>query len=232
MPWCTATHLRVVVAIHEVSVGRRGRECHCACVVRVLSLAWLGYLACIANEMSVAMSKFCLAGFGRGIRRASSVHHISPQVCLGTHMQPFATERCVTARCNTPFERSLRTPVGGARSPGAIAVPKSEPLFPHQIGYTVTRPSTTAFSFGTGFGRPVGMLNVTSSIDNFNTSTSSFGSTTSHGSMSSPMGSATARPTFSNFANPVGRSMWTTTPGNRSFYPLPLGRHTFGVVKR
>jgi hypothetical protein len=49
---------------------------------------------------------------------------------------------------------------------------------------------------------------------------------------SSPIGNGTASPSFSNYPNPVGRSMWTTTAGNRSFYPLPLGRHTFGVVKR
>lgn len=150
-------------------------------------------------------------------------------------MQPFATEFCVTARCNTPFERTLRTPrVGVSRGPGPgeIKVPKTEPRFPHEIGYRATRPSTTGYSFGTGFGRPVAMLNVTSSIDKFNTSTSSIGSTTSSIG-SSPIGNgSTASPTFSNYPNPVGRSMWTTTAGNRSFYPLPLGRHTFGVVKR
>lgn len=148
-------------------------------------------------------------------------------------MQPFATEFCVTARCNTPFERTLRTPrVGVPRGPGEIKVPKTEPRFPHEIGYRATRPSTTGYSFGTGFGRPVGVLNVTSSIDKFNTSTSSIGSTTSSIG-SSPIGNgSTASPTFSNYPNPVGRSMWTTTAGNRSFYPLPLGRHTFGVVQR
>ena len=150
-------------------------------------------------------------------------------------MQPFATEFCVTARCNTPFERTLRTPrVGVSRGPGPgeIKVPKTEPRFPHEIGYRATRPSTTGYSFGTGFGRPVGVLNVTSSIDKFNTSTSSIGSTTSSIG-SSPIGNgSTASPTFSNYPNPVGRSMWTTTAGNRSFYPLPLGRHTFGVVQR
>jgi hypothetical protein len=151
-------------------------------------------------------------------------------------MQPFATEFCVTARCNTPFERTLRTPrVGVSRGPGPgeIKVPKTEPRFPHEIGYRATRPSTTGYSFGTGFGRPVAMLNVTSSIDKFNTSTSSIGSTTASSiGSSSPIGNGTASPSFSNYPNPVGRSMWTTTAGNRSFYPLPLGRHTFGVVKR
>ena len=149
-------------------------------------------------------------------------------------MQPFATEFCVTARCNTPFERTLRTPRVGVstRGPGEIKVPKTEPRFPHEIGYRATRPSTTGYSFGTGFGRPVGVLNVTSSIDKFNTSTSSIGSTTSSIG-SSPIGNgSTASPTFSNYPNPVGRSIWTTTAGNRSFYPLPLGRHTFGVVQR
>lgn len=152
------------------------------------------------------------------------------------NMQPFATEFCVTARCNTPFERTLRTPrVGVSRGPGPgeIKVPKTEPRFPHEIGYRATRPSTTGYSFGTGFGRPVAMLNVTSSIDKFNTSTSSIGSTTTSSiGSSSPIGNGAASPSFSNYPNPVGRSMWTTTAGNRSFYPLPLGRHTFGVVQR
>ncbi len=108
-------------------------------------------------------------------------------------------------------------------------MPKTEPRFPHEIGYRATRPSTTGYSFG----RPVAMLNVTSSIDKFNTSTSSIGSTTASSiGSSSPIGNGTASPSFSNYPNPVGRSMWTTTAGNRSFYPLPLGRHTFGVVKR
>ena len=126
-------------------------------------------------------------------------------------MQPFATEFCVTARCNTPFERTLRTPrVGVSRGPGEIKVPKTEPRFPHEIGYRATRPSTTGYSFGTGFGRPVGVLNVTSSIDKFNSNTStrcSIGSTTSSIG-SSPIGNgSTASPTFSNYPNPVGRSI-------------------------
>jgi len=37
---------------------------------------------------------------------------------------------------------------------------------------------------------------------------------------------------MSNYSNTVGMSKWTTTPGNRSFYPFPMGRHTFGVVNR
>lgn len=96
------------------------------------------------------------------------------------------------------------------------------------------RPSTSSYSFGSGFGRPRPTLHLTSSLDHFamaSTASSLSSTSSSGGQRSSPLSPA-SRPSMSNYSNTVGMSKWTTTPGNRSFYPFPMGRHTFGVVNR
>ena len=118
---------------------------------------------------------------------------------------------------------------------------------PHDSDRVATRPRSSAYSFGSGreFGHPrpenSGTPRTFSRSGSFAlNSGKSFGSTTSFGSSASRGGgSRTARqppvtlPTrpagYSNFSNPIGSSIWTGngSPGNRSFYPISFGRHTF-----
>jgi len=144
--------------------------------------------------------------------------------------------RRITERCEHQFQRELRTPDRGARRPATSCppVPKSEALFPHEVGYEATRKRSVSYRFApNGFGRPSTSHHVTSTIDTFAASTTSSFAGASAGLQNSPVsGAATSRPAMSNYRNTIGASKWTTAPGNRSFYPFPLGRHEFGVVKR
>lgn len=149
-----------------------------------------------------------------------------------------------TLREPLPFERMMH-----AKPAHGLQVVRG--AFPQDSDrYSASRARTAAYSFGAGrtFGavRPEPRYARTGSAASFaggmQASRRSFGSTASLGSTKSASGGgggsgrklgSVTRPSngggYSNFSNPIGSSIWTgaSSPGNRSFYPLGFGRHTF-----
>ena len=138
---------------------------------------------------------------------------------------------------NPHFVRSLRSPralsVGHRAyvSPSTL-VAKTEPAFPHDVGRIATAPIPTTYSFA---GKPFGELGLSTprqlQMESWQASISgvsgkSFASSTASRRIPSPVFPASAV-NVSNFSSPIGGSAWSAFPGNRSYYPLPLGRHTF-----
>lgn len=149
-----------------------------------------------------------------------------------------------TLREPLPFERMMH-----AKPSHGLQVVRG--AFPQDSDrYSASRARTATYSFGSGrtFGamRPEPRYARTGSVASFaggmEASRRSFGSTASLGSTKSASGGgggsgrklgSVTRPSngggYSNFSNPIGSSIWTgaSSPGNRSFYPLGFGRHTF-----
>ena len=57
----------------------------------------------------------------------------------------------------------------------------------------------------------------------------SYSSSSANAQTASPVVPSASRAHVSNYSSTVGSTIWTGSgsPGNRSYYPLPLGRHTF-----
>ena len=134
------------------------------------------------------------------------------------------------------WNREIRT-----RGSGSL-VAESEPQFPHDKD-SATRPfSSGQHGYSFGSGRPFGATRTDHTIppdmrelvggasfsDSFGSS-GSFGSTKRSDSRPPSVTLPVHRARVSNYGNPIGSSRWTGQgmPGNRSYYPLPFGRHTF-----
>ena len=157
-------------------------------------------------------------------------------------MQPFPPTRVTPPRTvgggEQRFHRALRTPEFSAvtriyRSHGTTAVPKTEPMFPHDIGRTLTTDQTgSRYTFGRPKTAPFGSPFSASS---FNNSATSFGSTSSsRAELLAERSAAAARAgnpltssppaRYSNFSNRIGSSNWSD--GSRSYFPFPLSKHS------
>jgi len=115
-----------------------------------------------------------------------------------------------------------------------MLVPGSEPQYPHDVGRAATRQLQPSFSFSAGrhFGTPyeksTPKVFPPGAFETLNSLSSGGGGVERRGNPSPVLAKAAAIH-VSNYHSPIGSSIWTGTgsPGNRSYYPLPLGRHTF-----
>lgn len=120
----------------------------------------------------------------------------------------------------------------------SMIIPKTEPAFPHDVGRVATAPHQATYTFGARpFGQsltarktPAGATgdSLRSSLYLDPLASSSKGHTSRRGSPSPVFPHHTT--SISNFRSPVGKSTYYSPREgfvNRSYYPLPLGRHTF-----
>lgn len=120
-------------------------------------------------------------------------------------------------------------------SSARVTVPKTEAKFAHDVGRVATYTLQPSYSFSGG--RTFGVSHAQSTPKRYSGAMSeTLASLVSSGSSGH---SRTGNPSpvlpnsngfhVSNHRNAIGTTIWTGvgSPGNRSYYPLPLGRHTF-----